>query len=198
MGRSPTAVVSRGEATRQRLRVAAAKVFAERGFHETKVSQIVAELGMSQPTFYSSYPSKEAAYEELVGEFRKRLKALTANQLIENRIPDDQLEDRVASSILNFLEFLAEDPDLTEIGFFQPHGASLTKQALTGWIASNMRQEQATGQFRSDISAPDMAAFLVGMIDQMARTSKNQKDRRSRSIACARLFCGGVRSAASE
>jgi TetR/AcrR family transcriptional regulator, fatty acid metabolism regulator protein len=183
---------SKGEQTQAKLRRAAAAVFAERGYHTTKVSDIVQELGLSQPTFYSYFASKEAAYEALVGEFRLRLETLTKSLLIEAGLPDDQVIDRVALSFQKFLDFLAEDPHLTEIGFFQPPGCTATKAGLARWIATNIAKEQRTRLFRSDIPAEQIGKCFVGMLDQLARTPGSAAQRKKVARGCALLLCEGL------
>jgi len=57
---------------RQELMAAAAKLFAERGYDATRVSDIVAAVGVSQATFFWYFPTKEhvlvAMMEEMVEE----------------------------------------------------------------------------------------------------------------------------------
>lgn len=60
------------EEKRRAILEAAATVFARRGFHDTTVSQIAAELGMGLGTFYRYFKSKldvfHAVIEEVMGE----------------------------------------------------------------------------------------------------------------------------------
>ena len=191
-GGDAVSAVSKGEQTHARLRKAAAAVFALRGFHATKVSDIVEQLGVSQPTFYNYFASKEAAYDELVQEFRRRLQALTATLLIEPGIPSAEVVDRVALSFRKFLDFLADDPDLTEIGFFQPPGCTPTKVGMAAWIASNIAQEQHSGLFRDEVPAPQVGQCFVGMVDQMARNRPDAATRAALAQGCARLLCNGL------
>jgi AcrR family transcriptional regulator len=184
--------LTKGEKTHLRLRAIAASEFAQRGFHDTKVSDIVLASGLSQPTFYNYFESKEAAYEELVGEFRKRLEALTKTLLIETSMSQQALLESVSGSFLKFLDFLAEDADLTHIGFFQPPGCTKTKAGLASWIASNIAKEQAIGLFRSDISSVQIGKCFVGMIDQMARDPMTAPERAAVARGCALLLCDGL------
>lgn len=185
-------IITKGEQTRMRLHRAAITVFARRGYFETKVSDIVQEAGVSQPTFYSYFDSKEVAYDQLVGEFRARLKAITGDNLIDPSTPAERFVERVALSFLRFLDFLAEDPDLTEIGFFQPPGCTVTKNMMVGWVTANIKQEQKDGLFRTNIDAIQIARGLVGIVDQMARIDAGAKQRTAIARDCADLFCGGA------
>ncbi|WP_213881807.1 TetR/AcrR family transcriptional regulator [Pseudomonas sp. dw_358] len=184
-------LLTKGEKTHLRLRAVAAAEFAQRGFHNTKVSDIVQASGLSQPTFYAYFESKEAAYEELVGEFRKRLEDLTGTLLIETSMSQPDLLKSVARSFLRFFDFLAEDNDLTQIGFFQPPGCTQTKAGLASWIGRNIAKEQAIGLFRSDISSTLIGKCFVGMIDQMARDPMDAEQRTETAHACALLLCDG-------
>jgi TetR/AcrR family transcriptional regulator, fatty acid metabolism regulator protein len=185
---------TKGEQTRERLRKAAIEVFARNGFHGTKVSDIVSEAGVSQPSFYLYFESKEATYESLVEEFRENLRRVTVSNLIDPSTTQEALEARVAISFQRFLDFMAADRALTEIGFFQPPGCSVTKQQMVGWVASNLRQEQSNGIFRVDVAADEMARVLVGMLDQFARIEANAKERAQLAGVCAKMFCSGAAS----
>ncbi|KAB7898935.1 TetR family transcriptional regulator [Rouxiella sp. S1S-2] len=186
-------VLSKGERTHANLRRHAAAEFARLGFHNTKVSDIVKATGVSQPTFYCYFESKEMAYDDLMTEFRSRLEALTLTFLIEGEAHADQVFERVALSFRMLLDFLAEDPDLTQIGFFQPPGCTATKAGLASWIAQNIAKEQQNGLYRQDISATQVGQCFVGMLDQMARIPGDAQKREELSLGCARLLCEDIR-----
>ncbi|WP_249673948.1 TetR/AcrR family transcriptional regulator [Pseudomonas abieticivorans] len=186
------AALTKGEQTHARLRAVATAEFAKRGFHNTKVSDIVLASGLSQPTFYNYFQSKEAAYEELVGEFRRRLEALTQTLLIKTVMSPGEALDSVTSSFQQFLDFLAEDPCLTEIGFFQPPGCTATKAGLAAWIASNIAKEQAIGLYRADVTSVQIGKCFVGMLDQMARGQVSARERAANARGCATLLCQGL------
>lgn len=58
----------------------AAAEFAERGFQHTRISDIVARAGVTQPVFYQYFTSKQAAYDELVGMFAERLRGIIGQE----------------------------------------------------------------------------------------------------------------------
>lgn len=184
----------RGAATQSRLRTAAIEAFAENGFHATKVSDIVAKAGVTQPTFYSYFESKDAAYEMLVTRFREELRRITAENLIDPQTPRAELVGRVTLSFQRFLDFLMADRQLTEIGFFQPPGCSVTKALMVEWVGNNIKEEQRTGVFRNDIPANHIARLLVGLLEQMARPGAGG-DAQALAAVCAALFCEGAQPA---
>ena len=70
--------LTKGERTRLQLLEVAAAEFAERGFQHTRISDIVARAGVTQPVFYQYFTSKQAAYDELVGMFAEACAASSA------------------------------------------------------------------------------------------------------------------------
>lgn len=65
--------VSNREPVRHRLLEAAIRAFAERGYHKTRVSDIVGGAGVAQGTFYLYFDGKEAIFEQLVDGFFDRV-----------------------------------------------------------------------------------------------------------------------------
>lgn len=61
--------VSRKPSTRERLLRAAKIVFAERGYHGTRVSDIVREASVAQGTFYLHFAGKDDAFRQLIEGF---------------------------------------------------------------------------------------------------------------------------------
>ena len=63
----------RKEATRRRILDAALEVFAERGYHEAVVDEIVRVSRTSKGAFYFHFPSKQEIFLRLVDELLERL-----------------------------------------------------------------------------------------------------------------------------
>ncbi len=68
----------RWDATHQRIYAAAMALFAEHGFERVNVGQIAAGAGVSVPTFYAHYPSKEHIVMQL--PTTEQMQALLATQ----------------------------------------------------------------------------------------------------------------------
>lgn len=69
--------------TRRRLFAAASALFAQQGYHETTIDQIVRQAGVAKGTFFLHFATKEAVVTELVGHqtraaLRARAEALQA------------------------------------------------------------------------------------------------------------------------
>ncbi|MFP4459511.1 MAG: TetR/AcrR family transcriptional regulator [Candidatus Zixiibacteriota bacterium] len=55
------------------LKEAATKLFAENGFHATKIDDIVEIAGFSKGTFYNYFKSKEAVLLEIIDDNTEKL-----------------------------------------------------------------------------------------------------------------------------
>src|SRR5258705_14022566 len=60
--------------TRQELLVAAARVLAEKGLHETKIADIAAAADVGVGTFYLYFPTKDALFDAVVEDTVAHLK----------------------------------------------------------------------------------------------------------------------------
>ncbi len=68
--------------TREKFLSAARRIFAAKGFQVTNVSDIVAEVGSGQGTFYYHFEDKQAIFDEILIQFvEKLIKVLLQNNL---------------------------------------------------------------------------------------------------------------------
>lgn len=81
-------VTARGLETRARLLAAAEKVFGEKSYFRVSIADITREAGTGNGTFYLYFPSKEAAFRELVEERAHELRMRThlATEGVRDRI----------------------------------------------------------------------------------------------------------------
>jgi len=81
--------------TRAALLLAGAAVFTRQGFHKTHISDIVAEAGVGQGTFYRNFTDKRQVFEELMEDFGHRL--LSEFNFTSAKLPTNAEEYRVDS-----------------------------------------------------------------------------------------------------
>jgi AcrR family transcriptional regulator len=104
-------VTARGQETRARLLAAAEKVFGEQSYFRVSIADITREAGVGQGTFYLYFPSKEAAFRELVETRGHELRTLT-------RLASDGVADRIAAEragFAAFFDFIARHRNLYRI-----------------------------------------------------------------------------------
>lgn len=88
---------------------AALKLFAEKGLHDTKVSEIAAEAGVSQGTVYWYFDSKEALFEAaFITQFDALIEPLYEIVADDERSPADKLVAITEA----FIDLLARHPEL--------------------------------------------------------------------------------------
>ena len=126
MGGPLIAERTEGEVARQIAR-AAARLFAGRGYDATSVREIVEAAGVTKPTLYYHFGSKEGLAQALLTvpmtAFSARLKDCL-----------DATPDPVANLAAQFdahFEFIREDPDRARFYYalrFGPHGSSLAEE----------------------------------------------------------------------
>ncbi|WP_175638961.1 TetR/AcrR family transcriptional regulator [Metabacillus schmidteae] len=162
---------SNGLESKAKLLSIATEEFATNGFHATKISTIVKRAGVTQPTFYLYFHSKEAIFQELVNHFRTKLSQLSQESRLESGLDGTNLPGRIAGGLAAIFSFLNDDPHLTKIGFFISAEADDIKNQIAEQITSNLISEQNDGYFRQDLDMRTVADSLVGVIERLTVTS---------------------------
>jgi TetR/AcrR family fatty acid metabolism transcriptional regulator len=117
----PTTSPTPSQETRGRILEAAVNVFASKGYHDTKVDDIVAESNTSKGSFYFYFPSKQDIFLALVDTFA---------DLLESRLRDRlQAEtsgvERVDLALRACLETFGQYRGLAKIALVQATGLGL-------------------------------------------------------------------------
>ncbi|WP_163529489.1 TetR/AcrR family transcriptional regulator [Halobacillus ihumii] len=148
----------------------AAEEFAEKGYYKTTISTIVKRAGFTQPTFYLYFTSKEHIYSELVQSFQEKLEQLTADSRLEPELETGSLPERITSSLSSILQFFADHPHLTKIGFYESEESTNIKAAMVDQIRENLIFEQQNNYFSSQLKMELIAQVLVGAIERLTIT----------------------------
>lgn len=164
---SPAAAKSEGEVAGQ-IAHAAARLFAERGYDATSVREIVEAAGVTKPTLYYHFGSKEGLAQALLTvpmtAFSARLRAcLDAT--------DDPVADLAALFEAHF-DFIREDADRGRFYFalrFGPHGSGLAEELsrfgreLSGTLQAGVDRVVASGAVAPE-RAERFATACMGML----------------------------------
>jgi AcrR family transcriptional regulator len=102
---------------REELKDAAIDIFSEQGFHATKVSEIVAEAGVSQGTFYNYYDGKRQLFEEILHDFLSLVVRTIGGWTPANLDSRDDLRRELTRVGTQLTEVLEERRGLTAIFF---------------------------------------------------------------------------------
>ncbi|MCX7957824.1 MAG: TetR/AcrR family transcriptional regulator [Deltaproteobacteria bacterium] len=101
--------------TREKLLNAAKNIFAEKGYHNTIVSEIVKRAGVGQGTFYRNFIDKRDIFENLLNELMEKL--LLSFSDMSSDLPKNSSEYRDASvrAIRKMIETVIANRELVSI-----------------------------------------------------------------------------------
>lgn len=163
-------VGANGEESRKLLLEIAAKQFALNGFHKTKISEIVKEANVTQPTFYLYFKSKDAVFEELINVFKEKL----YNHVEVSRLPEEVIEEglleRLSYATCELFELFQENEDVTRIGFVVAEESAAIKLEMAKRIEENLILEAENGYFPTTINMNFVAMTMVGAIEYLSVT----------------------------
>ncbi len=97
--------------TRERIRGAAAALFAQRGYSGASMAEIALRVGIRKPSLYNHYSSKEELFMDLLHSGLRQWRALSSGVLAEA----GQHEERLRLHLHHLLAFAAKNPDTMAI-----------------------------------------------------------------------------------
>jgi AcrR family transcriptional regulator len=152
----------KGEETRRALLDAASRLFAEHGFHETSVPDIVAAAGVGHGTFYEYFGSRRdilLALSAQVAEKREQLPSLRSQNPAE----------RIRSEIFWYLSDHVDNIDLSKVwhaaSAFDPDIAAL-RTRVRDRRTERVRKSILAAEVRPDIDPAIAAAALCAMLEE--------------------------------
>jgi len=177
---------------RPKLLAAARHAFAEVGVEAARVEDVARAAGLSKGAFYLHFPSKDAAFEELVGGFFAIMQDLAVQRTeacreLEERIGAMGPEDWAARSArarafaeldqvhtVRALQTMWRHRDVLAIILGQSTGARAEVLDRLVDMAGSMLSGQfeapmAAGVFRDDLDRHIVSELVLGMYLQLAR-----------------------------
>lgn len=98
---------------REQILAAAKEVFAERGYHNASINDIIGRAGIARGTFYLYFESKHKVFESILEEalhaLRSRIKRIDVSEGAEP--PQVQLR----GSLVRVMQFVLEDPHFSRL-----------------------------------------------------------------------------------
>jgi AcrR family transcriptional regulator len=203
-GRRPVTVVtlrpSRRASARRRapeIIEAAARVFAERGFHGATTQDIADVLGIRQASLYYYFPSKEGALELVclqgVAGFYEVAKAIAAGP--------GSAADKLARLIKAHLDPLTDRSDFVRVFLNErQHLPAESRRRIGKWsrglervFEDALKEGVRRGELRSDLDTRLAVLGILGMANAVANWYRSEEVPVSRiSAEFARLAVDGV------
>jgi AcrR family transcriptional regulator len=158
-------LTTRGEQTRRALLQAASRLFAENGYHNTSVPDIVRAAGVGHGTFYEYFGSRRAILVDLTRQVSD----------VDSRLPrlrSQNLADRIRAEIFWYLSDHVEHLELAKVwhdaATIDPEIAE-TRRRERARRQSRIRQGIETAGARPDIDPEIAAAALTAMLEEFAQ-----------------------------
>jgi AcrR family transcriptional regulator len=164
--RSPRKPKGQGAERREEILAAALKLFTEHGIDAVSTRDIAQAVGVSQPTLYAYFPSKD----DIGRELHNRAFALLAQSLAGHRTqPIPQTDDEIAALLRVYIDFGLEHPEMYQIAFMTvgpktwhdphiDHGGDMSPMAAStfGVLAGFIADAKASG-LTVDVDAATLA-----------------------------------------
>jgi TetR/AcrR family transcriptional repressor of nem operon len=161
---------AKGEATRAFLLKTAARVFAERGYAGTSLSDLIAASGLTKGAFYFYFPSKAALALAVLRDQQERWLHEVSDRVLAQGAAIEQFRALTPA----MLDLLATEPGawsitrLTREMAADPATADAVVKPMAQWvelIADIIRRAQAGGDIRRGLDPHAVAVVLVSAFD---------------------------------
>ena len=155
----------------------AARLFAEKSYHEVLMDDVAAAVGVAKGTIYRFYPNKEELYAAIcLGWMESLAEQLSA----EAERPTLDVEERLERLVLRIAEHFMQHHDFFQVMLRGEGQACLVKnpkfpkrrEAIREQLVKVIRQGQREGRFRPGDSIL-LAELVLGMIRGILRFNLN-------------------------
>ena len=178
---------------------AAIKVFAQKGYFNSKVADIAKEAGIADGTVYLYFKSKEEILRSVFDRAMEEFIAEGKREIAEIEEADKRLR-RIAQL---HLEKLGADRDLAIVFQVELRGSTKFMEEFSGGgfaeyleiIQKTIQEGQKAGIFRKDLKPITAAKILYGALDEMVTNwilSKREYPLAPMADEVLKVFFGGV------
>lgn len=190
-GRTARAAIVRAE-RRKELLVVALRVFSERGYHQTRIADIIEAAGVARGTFYLYFESKHAIFAALLDDLLGRMRASVVGVEVGEGAP--ALDVQIEETLVRVLQAFKDAPALATVILREAVGLDAeidrklesTFAELHAWLRQSLENGKALGLLR-DIDAEMAAWVILGSVERCARVVLEQPDVDLRRVAKAIL-----------
>jgi len=186
----------------ERILDAAVKVFAKKGFYQSRVSDIAREAGVADGTIYLYFKNKD---DILISIFEEKMR--NAISIFQQELSQ---EENALSKLKRFvrvhLSLFKENPELAAVlqvelrqsSRFMKEYKKVELKRFLDFIGDIVKQGQEEGVFREDLPVSLVKRFIFGALDEVISTwvsSGGKFDLLSYADPLADLFVRGLGTA---
>lgn len=178
---------SLAEQRRDQILEASARVFAEKGYHATSISDIAAELGMGHGTFYRYFRNKLDIFEKVIGGMIERITLVVMKERAEESDSLNEYREQLYRIGEGLVGMIDGNPLAVRVLFYESLGIDeqinqmihkafdLFGEYTKAYLENGMRK----GFLRGDIHAREAALAINSMLLEAARRIVTAEDRES-------------------
>jgi AcrR family transcriptional regulator len=169
-------LTAQGRERKQQLVDCAARLFAERGFAETRIKDIVDAAGVAKGLFYWYFENKDALFVEVAADIRLRLRKHQAAAIDPTAGPLRQIRQGTEASV----RFMAEHASFFSL--LEVESAAVTaetRRAGTDQHIGDVRSLIRRGQADGTIVDEDPELLALGVVGAVGTYSHYHRTRRS-------------------
>jgi AcrR family transcriptional regulator len=179
-GRSRRAKEKR-ERRRKELLTAALAVFAEKGFHQTRVSDILERAGVARGTFYLYFDGKDALFRELLDMVLTQIRASVVGVDLDEGAPP--LRDQLLVTVRRVLLAFRANRAIGQVVLREAVGLDAEVEAklddfyrrLHGWLAESLDNGVVLG-FLRPIDTRTAAWIILGSVKELLSRLEDEVD----------------------
>jgi AcrR family transcriptional regulator len=149
----------------------AERLLETRSFREISIDDLARGAGISRPTFYFYFPSKDAVLLTLLDRMVEEAAAM--RERIADQLPDDAA-GRLRESLAAFYEIFGAHRAVAlaaaEAGATNAEARALWAQIVEGWVSevsAEIEAERARGAAPAGLPARDLAIALIQMNEKV-------------------------------
>jgi len=160
------------EEKREAILNAAIRIFAEKGFHHSRISDVAKEAGVAEGTIYLYFKNKDhlllSVFSRRMGSFVEDLRTLISGM--------DSPKDKLRMIVEQHFGYLNGDPSLALVvqielrgcSVFMRGGVSPELKSYLNLIEEVLEEGKGLGIFRGDLNVKVASKTFFGMMDEVA------------------------------
>ncbi len=165
------AVQRKSTIRKEKILKAAERIFAQKGFHETTISDVAQEAGVSDATIYEYFVSKEELLFSIPGETARRGKEVIELHLRYIR----GAANKIRAVVYHYLDFYQKEPDYASVAMlilkqnrkFLETKAYQDVREMSRLIIQVIKEGVASGEFKPHIDPYLARSMILGTIEHM-------------------------------
>jgi len=156
---------------KEKILKAAERIFAQKGFQETTISDVAQEAGVSDATIYEYFTSKEELLFSIPGETARRGKEFIELHLKYIR----GAANKIRAVVYHYLDFYQKEPDYASVAMlilkqnrkFLETKAYQDVREMSRLIIQVIKEGVASGEFKPQTDPYLVRSMILGTIEHM-------------------------------